>query len=209
MNEWTTEGHLSELALEMWAADEAEAHETGAIQSHLEACPACRAREAEWRGLFHALASLDPAEPSPAFDDAVMAHLRLPAEEEVAAAAWLPRLARRLRPVVLGAAAIWTAAVLVGTAWVQTRLDVPLTTVLTGLLAYVRQLTLEALIRVAAFLHLNGFGDVWNQASQLSGPGVLVAVALMTSISGLAIWTLVWTLYRIAGTRTSRDHANA
>lgn len=205
MKEWTTEGHLSELALEMWAAGEAETHEPGAIRSHLEACPACRAREAEWRGLFHALASLEAAEPSAAFDDAVMAHLRLPGEEEVAAAAWLPRLARRLRPVALGATAIWTAAVLVGTAWVQTRLDLPLTTVLTGMLAYLRQLTLEALIRVAAFLHLSGLGELWSQASQLSGPGVLAAVALMTSISGLAIWTL----YRVAGTPTSKDHANA
>ncbi|NIR45239.1 MAG: hypothetical protein GWN99_12715 [Gemmatimonadetes bacterium] len=206
MKEWTTEGHLSELALEMWAADEAETHETGAIRSHLEACQACRARETEWRRLFHALASLEAVEPSPSFDDAVMANLRLPAEDEVQAAAWLPQLTRRLRPVALGAAAIWTAAVLVGTAWVQTRLDVSLTALLTGFLAYVRQLTLEALIEVAALLQLSGLGEVFNQASQLSGAGVLVAVALMTSISGLALWTL----YRVAGTTTtSRKHANA
>ena len=72
MKNWTTEGHLSDLALERWAAGETEAHETGAIQGHLETCEACRAQETEWQGLFYALASLEPVEPSASFDTAVM-----------------------------------------------------------------------------------------------------------------------------------------
>jgi hypothetical protein len=52
MTNWTNSGHLSELALELWVANEAEAHDLPAIESHLASCPACRAKAAEWRGLL-------------------------------------------------------------------------------------------------------------------------------------------------------------
>lgn len=205
MKNWTTEGHPSELALERWAAGESEAHETGAIQSHLEACAVCRAREVEWRGLFLALSSLQGPEPSPSFDDAVMARLRLPAEEEVVAAAWLHGLARRLRPVVVGAAAAWAATLIGGAAWLQTRLDAPAATLLSGLLVYVRQWLLAAVLRIGAFLELSGIADLWSRTAEtVPALGVVGAVALMTLVSGFAIWIL----YRVTGYQPSRNHVH-
>ena len=205
MKNWTTEGHLSDLALERWAAGEAEAHDAGAIQGHLETCEACRAQEAEWQGLFHALASLEPQEPSRSFDDVVMAQLRLPEEEEVIAAAWLPGLWSRLRPIAVGAVVAWSVTLLFGTALLQTRLGVPVRTLFTGFFAYIRQLVLEAVIRIGAFLHLSGIADLWSKTSEVSGLGVIGALALMTVVSGLAIWML----YRVTGYQPSRNHANA
>ncbi len=204
MKNWTTEGHLSDLALERWAAGETEAHQTGAIQGHFETCEACRAQEAEWQGLFHALATLAPVEPSASFDEAVMAQLRLPAADEVVVTAWLPGLLRRLRPIAVGAVAAWSVTLLFGTALLQTRLGVPVTALLGGFFSYIRQLVLEAVIRVGAILHLSGIADLWNVTSEVSGLGVVGALALMTVISGLAIWML----YRVTGYQSSRNHAN-
>jgi anti-sigma factor RsiW len=205
MKTWTTEGHLSDLALERWAAGETEAHDTGAIQGHLETCEACRAQEVEWRGLFHALATLEPLEPSRSFDDAVMAQLRQPTEEEVVAAVWLPGLLRRLRPVAVGAVVAWSVTLLFGTALLQTRLGVPIRTLFTGFFAYIRQLMLEAVIRIGAFLHLSGITDLWSRTSEVSGLGIVGALALMTVVSGLAIWML----YRVTGYQPSRNQVNA
>lgn len=204
MKNWTTEGHLSDLALERWAAGETEAHETGAIQGHLETCEACRAQETEWQGLFYALASLEPVEPSASFDTAVMAQLRLAAEDEVVAAAWLPGLVRRLRPIAVGAVAAWSVTVLFGTALLQTRLGVPVTALLSGFFGYIRQLVLEAVIRVGAFLHLSGITDLWSLTSEVSGLGVVGALASMAVVSGLAIWML----YRVTGYQPSRNQVN-
>jgi anti-sigma factor RsiW len=204
MKNWTTEGHLSDLALEMWAAGEAETHTTGAIQSHLETCEACRAREAEWQGLFEALQSLPAVEPARSLDEAVMARVRLPAEEEVATSAWLPQLARRLRPVAVGAVAAWSVALLFGTAWVETHLGLSAGELLSGFLAFVKQQVLEAVIRIGAFAELSGITDLWSRTSGISGLGVVSGLAAMTAVSGLAIWML----YRVTGYQP-RNHANA
>jgi anti-sigma factor RsiW len=204
MKKWTIEEHLSELVLERRAAGEAEADELQATDSHLQKCPACRAFEAEWRELFVALASLPALEPSRSFDDAVMARVRAPARQAIRT--WVPTLARRLRPVAVGAAALWTSAVIVGVAWAQTWLDIPAGVLIAQLLAQAKQLALAAAIKIGAILHISGLADFWTQLTEtVPGPGIAVAVALMTVLSGLAIWTL----YRVAGYQPPRIDAHA
>ena len=206
MKKWTTEEHLSELALERRAAGEAEADELQAIDSHLQNCPVCQAFEAEWRELFGALASLPALEPSKSFDDAVMARVRVRAPAKQAVQTWLPSLARRLRPVAVGAAALWTSAVIVGVAWAQTWLDMPAGVLIAQLLVQAKQLALAAAIEIGAILHLSGLADFWAQLTEtVPGPGIAGAVALMTVLSGLAIWTL----YRVATYQPPRIDAHA
>lgn len=206
MSNWTSEGHLSELALELWAADEAEAQELQAMDGHVQACPACQAREAEWRRLFQALASLQVAEPSPAFHGRVMARVRLPVGARAAAPHWLPRLARSLRPVAVSAAAAWTVAVVGGAVWLQGQVNVPAGILFARFLNQAKELLLAALIKLGAILQLSGVADSWATVVEtVPGPGVVVAAALVAVLSGLAIWTL----YRVTGYQPPRVNAHA
>jgi anti-sigma factor RsiW len=206
MKNWTSKGHLSELALEMWAAREAEAHELQAMDSHVQGCPACRAQAAEWRGLFHALASLQAVEPSVSFDNRVMEQVRVAVEARAAAPAWLVRLiqkAPRIAAAVIGA---WTVSLVLAVAWLRTRVDVPFEILAARFLSDLKQMFVAAVLKVAAVLHLSGFADWWAGLSdKVPGLGVAGAVALMTVLCGLAIWTL----RRVMGYQPPRVDAHA
>lgn len=190
MKNWTPEGHLTDVALELRAAGEAEAPELRLSDSHLAACPACRAGAADWSRLIRALQSLPPLDPCASFDDQVMARVRV-AVQAKPAAAWLPKLARKLRPVALGAAAVWSAAVIGGGLWLGGRIELPAAAFVAGGLTFIKQLLWAGVLRLGAFLHLSGLIDLWADVVEaVPGPGVLSAVAVMTAVSGLAIWTL-------------------
>jgi len=206
MKNWTSKGHLSELALELRAVGEAPPQEREAMEAHLAGCAACGAREAEWRALFAALASLREVEPSASFDARVMARVRSVADAQPVSAFGWRSLARRLRPVLIGAAASWAGAVVIGAAWLTSRVDVSAGVLLTKLLSGARNLLLAALIEVGTLLHTSGAVDLWNRlAETVPGPAAVVAAAaLMTALSGLAVWTL----YRVTG-QTSRIGAHA
>ncbi len=205
MKNWTSEGHLTDLALQLWAAGEAADQDSQRVNDHLRGCPACRAQEAEWRELFHALSALPPLEPSGSFNQQVLARVRKPAVARGAAAAWLPALVRRLRPVAAVTAALWTAAVLGGAVWLSAGLGLSGAALVARALTYARQLVWAGVIKVGALLHVSGLAELWAElARAVPGPGVLSAVALMTAFSGLAIWGL----YRVTGYQPSTVSAH-
>ncbi len=208
MKIWFSEGHLTDMALERRAAGEAETRELQAIDSHLQTCPECQARQAEWREIFFALARLEPVEPSPAFDDRVMARVRQPAPVAASAPPWWQKLARRLRPVAVGATAAWGGVVAGGAGgaiWLVARVDVSATALFARFFDYSTQLAWAGVVKIAAFLELSGLADAWTTAAGVvPGPGVLSAVALMTAVSGLAVWTL----YRVTGHQPSGMNAH-
>ncbi len=206
MQIWTIEGHLSELALELRAVDEVSAEALQAIDSHLEGCSACRAEHARWRRLFHTLATLQAVEPSPSLDEAVMARVRLPTAAEAEGSARVPALVRRLRPVAVAAAAVWTAALVGGVAWLQRVVDVPGSILLARLFTGARELLLAAVLKLGAILQLSGIADAWTGLVEtVPGSGVVIAGFVITSLSGLAIWTL----HRVTGYEPPEVNAHA
>ncbi len=206
MQIWTSEGHLSELALERRAADEVSATELRVIDSHLEGCAACRAEHAGWCRIFHTLATLQAVEPSVSFDDGVLARVRLPEPVETVEAARLRSLLRRLRPVAVAAAAVWTVAVVGGAAWLQQTVDVPGSMLLGRLISSARELLLAAVLKLGAILQLSGLADAWTELVEtIPGSGVVIAGTLITVLSGLAIWTL----YRVTGYKPPEAKAHA
>ncbi|UCF19248.1 MAG: hypothetical protein JSU87_15175 [Gemmatimonadota bacterium] len=203
MKNWTSEGHLTELALELWAAREAEDHELQAFESHIQQCRACKAQTAEWRGLMLALASLRGTEPSESFAEHVMERVRLPVPAAARTGAWMPSLA--LRRIAAAAAALWSAGVIGGAVWLGSRVDFPAGALLTRLAGYASDFLLAAVIRIAALLHLSSLGAIWLEL-QRSVPGLALAagLALMTIMSGAAIWTL----HRVTTYQPSRANAH-
>jgi predicted anti-sigma-YlaC factor YlaD len=206
MKTWTSKGHLSELALELWAAHEAEAHDLQAIESHLQACPACRAQAAEWRGFFLTLASLRGVEPSSSFDEGVMRRARVPAPKRAEAPALVVRLAHRAPRIAAAVIGAWTLCVVGGAAWLQKTVDVPLALLLARFVGQLQEYLIGVAINVVAYLHLSGLAEWWSEfSSSIPGLGVAGALALMTALSGLAIWTL----YRVVGYQPPRVDAHA
>ncbi len=198
MKIWTSEGHLSELALELRATGEVGGAELEGLDAHVAGCPACRAGLAEWRGLLLALAALRDVEPSSSFDAAVLEQVRRPA---AAILLWRPRLARRLRRAAMGAAAAWVAALAGGAAWLGSRVDVPATVLLARFVNGVQELLLGTVIKVGAILHLSGLTDLW---AELPSPTLAGALATLAALSALAVWTL----YRVTGYQPSEVNAH-
>ncbi len=200
MENWTTEGHLTELALEQRAAGELAAADLQAVTSHLQGCQACRAREGQWRGVYLALAALRGAEPSPGFDARVMERVRLPVEAP-AGTPLRQRTARRLRRLAVAATTLWTAGLAGGAAWVHFRLDVGPGALLARLLASVQELALAGAIELGTLIQLSGLPEAASGMMRtVPGPAVAAALAGMTGLSGLAIWLL----YRVSGYQPSR-----
>ncbi len=129
-----------------------------------------------------------------------MARVRTPVAA-AQATAWLGALLRRLRPIAVGTAAVWTTAVLGAAIWLADRYQLSAAALFARLAELGSELLWAAVIEVAALVQASGLDQLWQQtAGAVPGPTVLTAVALMTAVSGLAIWTL----YRVAGYETSQ-----
>jgi hypothetical protein len=192
--------------LELWAAHEAEAHDLQAIDSHLRACPACRAQAAEWRGFFLTLASLRGVEPSPTFNDRVMQQVRIPVPKRAEVPPLAVRLAHRAPRIAAAVIGAWTLTVVGGAAWLQKTVDVPLALLLARFVGQLKEYLIGAAINVVAYFHLSGLAEWWSEFSNsIPGLGVAGALALMAALSGLAIWTL----YRVVGYQPPRVDAHA
>lgn len=206
MKTWTSKGHLSELALELWAANEAEAHDLQAIDSHLRACPACRAQAAEWRGFFLTLASLRGVEPSGDFDARIMQQVRVPTPRRAEARPLVVRLAHKAPRIAAAVIGAWALTLVGGAAWLQKTVDVPLALLLARFVAQLKEYMIGTAIDIVAYFHLSGLAEWWSQfGNSIPGLGVAGALALMAALSGLAIWTL----YRVVGYQPPRVDAHA
>jgi anti-sigma factor RsiW len=205
MTNWT-KGHLSELALETWAAREADPHDLEELESHIQACPACRAKATEWRGLFLALASLKDVELSNSFEDKVMEQVRIPSPQVAGVPAWVAKVAQRAPRIAAGVVGAWTLMIVGAAAWLQKTVDVPPAALLAQFLNSAKELLLAGAIEVATFLQLSGFIDWLTEVTgTVPGLGVAGAAALMTALSSLAIWTL----YRVTRDEPPRVDAHA
>ncbi|MGD8866181.1 MAG: hypothetical protein PVI01_01090 [Gemmatimonadales bacterium] len=205
MTNWTNSGHLSELALELWVANEAEAHDLPAIESHLASCPACRAKAAEWRGFLLTLASLRGVEPSRGFEQRVMQHVRIPAPKRMEAPGLLVRLAHRAPRIAAAVIGAWALTLVGAAAWLQKTMDVPLALLLARFSSYAWEQLIAAAIEVVAYLHFSGLAEWWSGlGDSIPGVGLAGALALMTALSLFAIWVL----YRVVGYQPPRVDAH-
>lgn len=203
----TKNGHATDLGLELLATDELRGRERTALEAHLHDCVRCRARAVEWQQILTALATLPPLEPGFAFDESVMARVRLPAARKAAGTpGWASGLTAQMRRLALGTAALWSAVVLAGAVWLTTRLEVSPSEIASGFLGEAVRLLWAGIIKIGATVHLSGLVDAWTRAEQLvPGPGFLSAVAVMTALSGIALWLL----YRVSASEPVRINAHA
>jgi hypothetical protein len=96
--------------------------------------------------------------------------------------------------------------VVAGAAWLETRFDVPAAFVVGRLLGAVQDLLLNVAIEVGAMLEVSGLAAAWaDVTSRVQGTGLAAALALMTMVSGLAIWTL----YRVTSYQPAKVNAHA
>lgn len=191
MKTWNSQGHLSELALERWAARELAGHQLQKLEDHLAQCQACEARSAEWAGLFLALNSLRGVELPASFDDRVLERVRVPVVATAPAPSRLPALARRLRPLAAAAAGLWSVGVVGGGVWLLSRADIPIGLLLGRMLGFAKELALAGTIKLAAAIQVSGIFGWWTETTgTLPGVGLAVIAALVTAASSLAIWTL-------------------
>lgn len=191
MNYWTDEGHLTDLALQLRTSGELEPTERRAANDHLGRCEMCRGAEAEWMSLFHRLEALPTLEPRPGFEDAVMARVHVPALTAARAPGWAPTLLRRTRQLVVGTAALWCAALAGGVTWFLVGSNASVSELAAGIVNYGAGLLWAAVIRVGAVLELSGLTRLLGGLKDaIPGYGVLGGIALMTAVSGLALWML-------------------
>jgi hypothetical protein len=206
MKNWNKTGHLTEMALEAWAAGEAEAHELQTMDGHIQACSDCRAEATEWQGLFLALSSLKGAEPSASFVQNVMEQVRLPAASSAQAQAWVHRVARKAPRIAAAVVGAWCLTLIGAAAWIQKTVEVPPAMLTNRLFNYLGDWLVAATLKAAAFLHLSGLADSWTRVTDaVPGIGIAGAIVLMTVLCGLAIWTL----YRVIGYQPPRVDAHA
>ncbi len=111
--------HPEPEQLEAYAEGTIEIAQRAVLESHLLGCARCTADVEEWRGLFVALDSLPPIEPSPGFIDRVMASVQvLPAPARaVAGIRWLPTSTKGWA-VVAGFLALPVVGITALVAWV-------------------------------------------------------------------------------------------
>ena len=191
MKTWNSQGHLSELALERWAARELADHQLQKLEDHLAECQACAARSAEWEGLFLALNSLRGVELPASFDDRVLERVRVPVAATTSTPSRLPALARRLRPLAAAAAGLWSVGVVGGGVWLFSRADIPIGLLLGRMLGFAKELALAGTIKLAAAIQVSGIFDWWTESTgTLPGVGLAVIAALFTALASLALWTL-------------------
>lgn len=188
--------HLSDEILGRYLDGDLGRTKRLAARRHLGACPACRARIAEWERLFSRLSGLTRFAPAKGFADRVLA--RLPAVPAVAparaaAAPWvhaLPNWARRLWPAAAGAAAAWAAAAGGLAVWAAGRAAVPPREWVSWAAGELQEALWTFLVRAAAVLNL--------PALDVNLGGLFAFVAFLTL---LAVWG-AQVLYRYATSTT-------
>ncbi len=90
----------------------------------------------------------------------------------------------------MAAAAIWTVAVAGGLVWLQSQVEVTPALLLAGLAAQLKSLLMAGVIKLATLLQVSGLVDLYEQAAAaVPGQQLALALAVMTLLSGIAIWT--------------------
>lgn len=203
--------HLTDWTLEQIAEGVLPAGELDGATDHLAGCDRCAAELEAHRSLFTALSSLPRFEPSAAFNDAVIARVRVaPAPAPVWV--WLRELLPHTRRGWVLLAIVGMLPVLpflVAAAWLLTH---PLVTpdTLTGLVALELSAALGAvggwLERLAADTGIAGAAGPGVRAlSDAPADALLALAALLT----LAVPVSLWALVRLARTpRRTINYAN-
>lgn len=196
--------HPSDWTLELLAEGALPPESEARVAQHVAACARCAAEVEAYRSLFAAMASLPRFEPSPSFDDAVLARVRI-APQRAAAAAWLARWlpsTSRGWLVLLGLALAPALPLIALVAWLLSR---PMVTA-AGLWqvgsTWAREAAWSLVVRAAAQAVESGVAE-WGgsvlERLRATPPEVLTVGTLILAVG---IPLSVWTLYRTLRTPT-------
>lgn len=194
----TSSQHLDDWTLGQLAEGMLSGTELSSATEHVEACGQCADELAGYRALYAALSDMPRHAPSPAFNDAVMARVRLAQPSPVWAwiQGWLPTTRRGW--TILGAALVAPALPLIGMmAWVLTHPGVSMGSLWQTATTATGSFVAAAFDQVIDWGLSSGvFG--WVQLtveSALSLP--LPTVAGVFALLGIAIPLSAWSLYRL------------
>ncbi len=173
--------HLTPAGIQAYLDGLLSPRRAARLRAHVEGCTPCRNELALWEELVGALSTLPHHEPSPAFEERVMARVRVPSPAPTRERAWSPA-------EVLGRLGAWTRGFLPATrrAWAVASGVAFAPTITVGALAYLvfshPALTLSGLLH---FLE-------WKVAEALAGLGQLILGSLVES-------TMVFRIMDLAG----------
>jgi anti-sigma factor RsiW len=196
--------HPSEWTLELYAEEALPAEESAHVASHAESCIRCAGEIATLRSLFSAIDALPRFSPSPSFDDAVMARVRI-APQHSPLYSWLLRVlpsTRRGWMLFLGLAAAPALPIVAAVAWLLTNTTVTVSGLWGLATSWASDFAWSALVATTgAVVESNALAALQSLVFQLIGvpPMVLLAGALLFAIG---IPLSAWTLYRTLRTPT-------
>ncbi len=166
------------------------------VERHLGTCPTCRARLAEWEGLFLRLSGVGQLAPAEGFPQRVLARLprAMPAPVRERWIPWVhvfPSWARRWWPAAAAASGVWVAAMAGFALWGARKVGAAPGEILGWAAAQLQEAFWAFVVRAAAALNLPGL--------EVNGAALL---AFVGSLTLLAAWG-AHVLYRYA-TSTSK-----
>lgn len=190
--------HLDDWTLDQLAEGMLPEMERTSATEHVESCERCSAELAGYRALYAALSDMPRMAPSPAFNDMVMAQVRMPQASPVWS--WLIGLLPSTRRgwTIVGAALAAPTLTLIGMlAWVMTHPGVSMTSLWSGITSGAGTMTsaaFEQSIEWGLSSGLFGWGQVAFEAVQAVP---LETAAVVLGVLALAIPLSAWSLFRL------------
>lgn len=190
--------HLDDWTLDELAEGMLSEMERSSAMAHVEECERCAAELAGYRALYAALSDMPRLEPSPSFNDAVMARVQVPQASPAWSwlIAWLPTTRRGWS--IVGAVLAAPTLTLIGMiAWVMTHPGVSMGSLWNGAMTGARSIAAAGFDGAMAWgLRSGMFGTVQGAVDALQAVPLETAAGVL-GVLAVAIPLSAWSLFKL------------